>query len=40
MSNSVRAMNKSVGANSGSREPSPDGLGPSGFDPGRLEEPY
>jgi hypothetical protein len=24
-----------MGAISGSREPSPDGLGPSGFDPGR-----
>jgi hypothetical protein len=25
-----------TGGNSGSREPSPSGLGPSGFDPGRV----
>jgi hypothetical protein len=28
-------MGKDLGAISGSREPSPNGLGPSGFDPGR-----
>jgi hypothetical protein len=28
-------MGKDLGAISGSREPSPSGLGPSGFDPGR-----
>lgn len=29
-------MGKDLGASSGSREPSPDGLGPSGFDPARC----
>jgi hypothetical protein len=29
-------MQRDVGRLTGSREPSPDGLGPSGFDPGRT----